>query len=164
MKIHIIGPSGSGKTHFAKKLSLKHKLPHFDLDNLFWDNTSSQYGVKMPDEKRTEMLQAILKKEGWIIEGIYYSWLEESFKLADKIFLLDVPRRVYILSLIKRFIMRKRHSEKHQRETVWTLAEILGWAYRYPEKNLPEIRQCLEKYGHKVIEVHKRSELKNYLS
>ena len=164
MKIHIIGPSGSGKTHFAKILSLKYKLPHFDLDNLFWDNTSPQYGVKMPAEKRTEMLEAILEKEGWIIEGIYYSWVEESFKLADRIFLLDVPRRVYMLSVIKRFIMRKRHSDKHQRETVRTLAEILRWAYRYPAKNLPEIRQCLEKYWDKVIVVHKRSELIKYLS
>lgn len=50
MKIHIIGGSGTGKTYLAKKLSEKFNIPHFDLDDLFWDNSSDRYGVKMPVE------------------------------------------------------------------------------------------------------------------
>lgn len=72
MKIHIIGGSGTGKTYLAKRLSVKFNIPHFDLDDLFWDNTSSQYGVKMPVEKRNNMLNDILRKRDWIIEGVYY--------------------------------------------------------------------------------------------
>ena len=56
MKIHIIGCSGSGKTYLAKALSKKYNVPHFDLDDIQWDNNSDGYGVKMPIGKRTELL------------------------------------------------------------------------------------------------------------
>lgn len=45
MKIHIIGCSGSGKTYL---LSEKYNIPHYDLDDIQWDNNSDGYGVKMP--------------------------------------------------------------------------------------------------------------------
>ena len=57
MKIHIIGCSGTGKSYLAKRLSEKYNIPHFDLDDIFWDNSSDRYGVKMPDEKRNLMLE-----------------------------------------------------------------------------------------------------------
>ena len=75
MKIHIIGCSGSGKTYLAKALSEKYNTPHFDLDDIQWDNNAGGYGVKMPLENRTELLNDILKNESWIIEGVYYAWV-----------------------------------------------------------------------------------------
>lgn len=45
MKIHIIGCSGSGKTYLAKALSEKYNIPHYDLDDIQWDNNSDGYGV-----------------------------------------------------------------------------------------------------------------------
>lgn len=63
MKIHIIGCSGSGKSYLARKLSEKYCIPHFDLDDLQWDNHAEHYGVKMPPEKRSAMLQEIVQKE-----------------------------------------------------------------------------------------------------
>lgn len=38
MKIHIIGGSGTGKSYLAEGLSEKYAVPHFDLDDLQWDN------------------------------------------------------------------------------------------------------------------------------
>ena len=72
MKIHIIGCSGTGKSYLAKRLSEKYNIPHFDLDDIFWDNSSDRYGVKMPDEKRNQLLDDILRKNDWIIEGVFY--------------------------------------------------------------------------------------------
>ena len=76
MKIHIIGCSGTGKTYFAKRLSNKYNIPHYDLDNIYWDNSSQKYGIKTKVEKRDKLFQNILEKDDWIIEGIYYKWLE----------------------------------------------------------------------------------------
>ena len=89
MKIHIIGGSGTGKTYLASLLSIKYNIPHYDLDDLFWDNSANQYGVKMSIEKRNDMLSRILENEDWIIEGVYYSWLTESFEAADHCFRLS---------------------------------------------------------------------------
>ena len=86
MKIHIIGCSGSGKTYLAGALSEKYNIPHFDLDDIQWDNNADGYGVKMPVEKRTELLNNILDNENWIIEGVYYAWVGKCFEDADKIY------------------------------------------------------------------------------
>ena len=102
MKIHIIGCSGSGKTYFAKALSNKYNIPHFDLDDIQWDNNSESYGVKMPVEKRDALLKEILEKKDWIIEGVYYSWVLESFEKADIIYVLDIPKHIYKNRISKR--------------------------------------------------------------
>lgn len=61
MKIHIIGCSGTGKTYLANGLAEKYKIPHFDLDNLQWDDSAGTYGVRMSVEKRSALLQQILE-------------------------------------------------------------------------------------------------------
>ena len=68
MKIHIIGCSGTGKTYLAKKLSNKYNIPHYDLDNIYWDNSSEKYQIKTEVEKREILFTNILEKDSWIKE------------------------------------------------------------------------------------------------
>jgi len=68
LKIHIIGCSGIGKTYFAKKLSNKYNIPHYDLDNIYWDNSSEKYQIKTEVEKREILFTNILEKDSWIKE------------------------------------------------------------------------------------------------
>lgn len=162
MRIHIIGGSGTGKTYLAKRLSAKFNIPHFDLDDLFWDNTSSQYGVKMPVEKRTNMLNDILRKRDWIIEGIYYDWLDESFKEADTIILLDIPKSVYQFRIIRRFFKRKIGVERSKKETFTSLVNLLKWTDKFQSRNLPQIYTKLSDYPEKTIILHSKLEVNNY--
>ena len=118
MKIHIIDCSGIGKTYFAKKLSNKYNIPHYDLDNIYWDNSSEKYGLKTEFEKRDNLLQNILEKDAWIVEGIYYKWLEQSFKDADIIYILDLPKYIYKFRIIKRFIKRKLKLEVTKKRNI----------------------------------------------
>ena len=41
MKIHIIGAPGSGKSFLADNLSKQFDIPHYDLDDLQWDNAAN---------------------------------------------------------------------------------------------------------------------------
>ena len=107
MKIRIIGCSGSGKTYLAKRLSKKYNIPSFDLDDIQWDNSQNSYGVKMPIEKRNQILNNILQQPDWIIDGVYYAWVQKSFEDADVIYVLDIPKRIYRFRIIKRFIKRR---------------------------------------------------------
>lgn len=95
MKIHIIGGPGSGKTFLAEKLSSQFGIPHYDLDDLQWDNDSGGYGTRRNLAERDRLLGKILKNDSWIIEGVYYSWCGQCFEDADRIYILEVPRCKY---------------------------------------------------------------------
>ena len=151
MKIHIIGCSGSGKTYLAKELSKKHCIPHFDLDDIQWDNSTGCYGVKMPIEKRSALFTEILKNDNWIIEGVYYTWVQQSFEKADRIYVLDMPKHLYIRRIIIRFFKRKIGIEKGKKETFKSIHNLIKWTNTFQKNNFPEIKSMLEKYNDKVI-------------
>ena len=159
MKIHIIGCSGTGKTYFAIALSKKYNIPHFDLDDIQWDNNSDGYGVKMPTDKRDELLKQILNKDAWIIEGVYYAWVLESFEQADVIYVLDMPKYLYKSRIIIRFLKRKVGIEKGKKETLKSLYNLLKWTNKYQDKNLKEITRILKQYESKVVWISDSKEI-----
>ncbi len=151
MKIHIIGCSGSGKTYLAKHLSKKYSIPRFDLDDIQWDNTTDGYGVKMPIDRRNAMFEEILRNDSWIIEGVYYSWVEQSFEDADIIYVLDMPKYLYKWRIILRSIKRKVGIEKGKKETFKSVVSLLKWTDTFQNKNLKDIKNILENYSDKVV-------------
>ncbi len=156
-KIRIIGCSGSGKTFFSKYLSNKYKIPHFDLDDIVWDNCEF-YGVKKDKESRKLLLNNILKNESWIIEGIYYKkWVAQTFDDADIIYVLNIPAYICIYRVIKRFIKRKLHIEKGRKESFKSLVSLINWIYHYNTKEFPAVSIILQEYRSKVIYLHKKT-------
>lgn len=163
MKIHIIGCSGSGKTYLAKALSKKYNIPHFDLDDIQWDNSADSYGIKMPIEKRAELLNDILQNENWIIEGVYYAWVGKCFEDADKIYVLDIPKRVYTYRIIKRTIKRKLGLEKGKKETLKSVYNLLKWTDTFQNKSMVEIRKILTKFSSKTMWLRSKRAVENIL-
>lgn len=164
MKIHIIGCSGSGKTYLAKALSEKYNIPHYDLDDIQWDNHSGSYGTKMPVEKRTELLNNILENNHWIIEGVYYAWVGRCFEEADKIFVLDMPKRIYIYRIIKRSVKRKLEHEKGKKETLKSVYNLLKWTNNFQSKSMVEIKKILSAYPEKTVWLKCKKDIQNALN
>ncbi len=159
MKIRIIGCSGSGKTYLAKRLSEKYNIPSFYLDDIQWDNSQNSYRTKMPIEKRNRMLNDILQQPNWIIEGVYYAWVQKSFEDADVIYVLDMPKRLYRYRIIKRFIKRKIGLEKGKKETLKSVCNLLKWTNTFQNTNMKEIIKILEPHKEKVVYIKKKEEI-----
>ena len=163
MKIHIIGCSGSGKSYLANALSKKYNISHFDLDDIQWDNNAKEYGKKRTIDERKALLQEILyNNDEWIIEGVYYAWVQQSFDEADKIYVLDMPGYLYKSRIIMRSIKRKLGIQKGKRETLKSVYNLLKWTETFQNKNLKEIRilllywnrvtnNCLVKFALKYV-------------
>jgi adenylate kinase family enzyme len=135
-KIHIIGGPGSGKTYCAKIISNNYNIPYYDLDNIFWNNTNSGYGVKKDKNKRDKELSNILNKDKYILEGVYYSWLKKSFTTADIIIVINTPVYIRDFRIIKRFIKRKLGLLNSKKETLKDLYNLLKWNHQYDIKNM----------------------------
>lgn len=151
MKIHIIGGPGSGKTFLADNLSRQLGIPHYDLDDLQWDNAAG-YGTKRDAQERDALLRQILQQEDWIIEGVYHKWCGQCFADADRIYLLEVSRCRYRTRILWRYFRRKLGLEKGKKESLRSLTALLRWADNYQNVQLPEIRNKLTSYSFKVIE------------
>lgn len=163
MKIHIIGCSGSGKTYLAKKLSQKYNISSFDLDDIQWDNTHNGYGIKNSIEKRASMLSKALENNNWIIEGVYYSWVEQCFSDADVIYVLDMPEYLYKWRILKRSAKRILGIEKGKKETFKSIINLLKWTKTFQNVNMKEIRVILEKHKAKVVWISTRKDVRKLL-
>ncbi len=163
MKIHIIGCSGSGKTYLANALANKYNIPHFDLDDIQWDNNSEGYGTKRPLEERNALLQEILNNNEWVIEGVYYAWVHQSFDEADIIYVLDMPRYLYKSRIIVRSIKRKLGIQQGKKETLKSVYNLLKWTETFQNKNLKEIKTILDKYENKVIWLSSKKDVREII-
>ena len=158
MKIHIIGCSGTGKTYLADALSKKLNIPHYDLDELMWDN-SGGYGAKRNTAERDAMLAEILAKPDRITEGVYYAWVGDCFAQADVIYLLDIPPRVYKSRIIRRHIRRRLGIEQGKKETLKSVIALLRWTDRFQRENMAEIRKILKEYESKTVVINTAREM-----
>lgn len=160
MKIHIIGPSGSGKSYLARKLSQQYSVPAWSLDDLFWDNDG--YSGKRAPEERDAMLEKILRREQWIIEGVQHSWVGRAFEDADVIVLLEPPALLCRIRIIRRFIHRKMTRHARKNENVKSLISLLKWTKKFYKVNLPEIKTELEPYSGKTVSLTRRRDIDTF--
>ncbi len=100
MKIAIIGYSGSGKSTLARRLGEEKDLPVLHLDTLRF---LPGWQVRPLSEQRTDEEAFLDGHSSWVIDG-NYSQLAYNRRMAeaDRIFLLDFPRRVCLPRVIRR--------------------------------------------------------------
>ena len=99
-RVLVMGCSGSGKSTFGRALAGKLGLPFVSLDQLFW-----QPGWREPDmQDFTAKVTHAAEGPAWVIDGNYtrYGAGELRRERADTIVWFDLPRRVCMLSVIRR--------------------------------------------------------------
>ncbi len=137
-KIHIIGGSGSGKSYLAKKLSKELSINHYDLDDVFWDNSDKNYNVRTPEDIRDKKISDILSNDGWIMEGVYYreDWLYRAFDEADLIIILAVNPWVRDFNICKRYIIERLCSKNDKFSSFKNFINLLFWNHKYERKHV----------------------------
>ena len=145
-RIHIVGNCGSGKTYLADKLARHLLVPVCNLDDIYWDNASGKQGQFMPEDIRDQNLAAILQKQSWVIEGIYYKWLAQSFAAADVIIIIEPANWIRNLRLVKRFIKGQLGLVNNKNETLKSFIALVKWAQPYSKTKIPEIIEMTEPY------------------
>ena len=68
-RIYILGNVGCGKTTLSSKLSLKMKIPFYELDNVVWEYHEGG-DIKRNDEEIEKLFLNIIDTPQWIIEDV----------------------------------------------------------------------------------------------
>lgn len=133
MKIRIIGPVGSGKTTLAYHMGENHNVAVTSLDELNW--------IRLPDgdkhrssEERQDLLNIILKKENWIIEGTQFRDGQSVFESADTIYLIDLPLMNNVFWILKRWLNSYFQKDKTQYQKIYPYLKWL-WQWQKIERS-----------------------------
>lgn len=155
-KVIIIGSSGAGKSTFARKLRDKTNLPLYYLD-MIWHKPDK---TNISEKEFDAILNDIVGRKNWIIDGNYQRTLEMRLRECDTVFLLDFPVEICLSGAESR-IGTKRE------DLPWTEMEFDSgfrqWIKDFPENILPDIYRLLENYNGNLIVFHSRSETEDYL-
>jgi adenylate kinase family enzyme len=163
-KIHIIGSVGSGKTTLARTLSSKLNVPFYELDNVVWKRCKSG-DIRRSEEERDEYLNNIISSDAWIIEGVHYKWVFQSFQNAELIIFLDTDYSKRTFRIIKRFILQKIGLEKaNYKPTFKMFRRMFGWNADFESESKPEILNMLSQYNDKLIILKDNTEIKKYFN
>jgi len=161
-KIHIIGGPGSGKTFSATKLQKLTKLNLCSLDKIFWDQTENSY-IRSNEKFRTEKLNLVLSEDNWIVEGVYYKWLADSFRDADLIVILNPPVYIRQWRIFKRFLKRKFIQREFRKETFKSFMEMFWWNQKFDSDNMYRIIAFTSQYKGKIVFCNDYNDIFNQL-
>ncbi len=131
-RVLIIGCSGSGKSTLSTQLQPILKLPLIHLDRYFWKPNWEA----AQDEEWDQRVAEFAAGEEWIIDGNYSRTLDLRLRRADLIIWLDMPRRVCLYRVIKRWIQyygrtRPDLNEGCPEKIDWA---FLRWIWNYPTR------------------------------
>jgi adenylate kinase family enzyme len=144
MRLHLIGGPGSGKTFLSRILGEENRVPVLGLDDIFWDRSAGQYGIKPDEAVRDAALRDFVAQDRWIVEGVYYRWAMASFERADHIIVLTTPLWLRQVRIFKRFLRRKVGLEPSKNETWKSFREMAVWNRAYDGDNLARAIVMLE--------------------
>ncbi len=102
-RVLVMGCSGSGKSTFARALAERLALPFVSLDALFW----KPGWVESDPETFGRRVEAIAQTDSWVMDGNYTRHGAGALRRerADAVFLFDLPRRVCLYGVARRFVL-----------------------------------------------------------
>jgi adenylate kinase family enzyme len=162
-KILVIGSGGAGKTTFAAQLGQVLGIEVIHLDSLYW-----QAGwIEMPKPEWKSLLEQIIKRESWVMDGNYTGTLDFRFQACDTVIFLDLPRLICLWRVFKRFLKYRNVTRPEMPagcEEKLSLEFVL-WIWNYPNDTRPKIIKMLNELqqGKNLIRLRSRAEVKAFL-
>lgn len=166
-RIMVVGISaGVGKSTFAKKLGEVLNIKVYHLDALFW----KPGWVEASLEEFAAPQRKIVKQDQWIIEGNYSSTYEIRAAHADTIIYLELPLRVCLYRVIKRWLTnigrtRPDLGEGCKEKMEWKFIKFIYTTYHPRKKKMAERFRAFQAVGPemKVITLKSKQEIHSYI-
>lgn len=163
-RILVIGSGGAGKSTFAPRLGTILNLEVIHLDSLYW----SSGWVEMPKDRWRAVVEELLQRDSWIIDGNYGGTLDLRLSACDGVIFLDVPRLICLQRVLKRVALYRKAIRPDMaagcRERVnW---EFIKYVWDYPRKRKHALLKKLNSYSQtrSVVILKSQAEIECYLA
>lgn len=166
MRIYITGPVGSGKSTLARRIAGELGMECFHLDEVAYedDPTDSWGNRKRPIEERDAIFSGILSKENAIMEDAGRECFIRGMELADEVVLLDPPRRVRLMRILRRWIKQNLGMESSiYRPKLDVLKAMLRWSRNY-DTGADGTRARAERFSGKLTVLRNRRDVQEYIA
>jgi len=160
-KIYLLGISGSGKTYLGNLLSQKLKIPFYDSDDIRFIKKFTKARDK---KQRKKLVDKILKKSKWIIDGRGTDWDRHAMKKSDLVIWLQTPIRKRTLRILKRYKSRRKGKLEENISSLMTLLKYSS-KYKYSKgiTGFKEHKKFLKENDLKYIVIKNNKQLKKLL-
>src|SRR3989344_6418004 len=138
-RILILGLNGSGKSTLANKLGKALNLEVFHLDKLYFKPGWQPVAKK----EWPRMVQNVIDKDKWIIDGTYPSSLDRRIERSDTIIFLNFNKLLCLYRIFKRTLNRMQPFDRPEGDFHKLSWYLIKKVIIYP-RNM--ILQKLEKY------------------
>jgi adenylate kinase family enzyme len=163
-KVLVIGPGGAGKSTLAHRLGEALNIEVLHLDKFYW----RAGWVETPKPEWRRMVEELLKRDAWIMDGNYSGTLDIRFEACDTIVFLDMPRMLCLWRVLKRLVM---YRNKHRPDMAAGCPEKLSpefilWIWNYARRTRPKVVRLLQSNpeGKRIVWLRSQSDVKNFLA
>jgi adenylate kinase family enzyme len=162
-KFLIIGSGGAGKSTLSRQFGNILNLEVIHLDSLYWHPG----WVETPKPEWRQIVQELIERESWIMDGNYGGTMDIRLLAADTIIFFDFPGFLCLWRVIKRGWQYAGKTRPDMgldcpERLDW---EFLKWVWTYPRDRRPAILEKLNQLAtdKKVIILRSPSQVKQLL-
>jgi adenylate kinase family enzyme len=163
-KILVIGCGGSGKSTFAQRLGEKLQLPVIHLDSIYWQPN----WIEMPKDEWRQTVSELLAGEAWVMDGNYSGTLELRLAACDTVLFLDLPRRVCLWRVAKRWIEYRGRNRPDMASGCNEKIDLkfLAWIWNYQKRNRPKVLAQCDRYAanKRIVRLRSTNEMEKFLA
>lgn len=166
MRIYITGPVGSGKSTLARRIAGELGMECFHLDEVVYeaDSTDIWGNRKRPIAERDAIFSGILDTENAVMEDAGRECFIRGMELADEVVLLDPPRRVRLVRILRRWIKQNLGMEECiYRPRPDVLKAMLRWSRNY-DTGADGTRARAERFSGKLKVIRSERDVQKYIA
>ena len=163
LRVAIIGSGGAGKSTLARELGRRTGLDVIHLDEHYW----RPGWVETPADEWRVTQADLCARDAWVMDGNYGGTLDLRLARADTVVFLDLPRRVTIPGVVRRWV--RHHGDPVQAPGCpeQVSVEFLGWVWSYPTGGRARALAALDAHPRRadldVVVLRSRAQIRRWL-
>jgi adenylate kinase family enzyme len=124
--------------------------------------------VRTPKEEWALKVEELCGRESWVMDGNFSGTLERRLAACDAVVFLDLPRRVCLWRVVKRFVTYRNRARPDMNEGCHEKldAEFLMWVWNYHKRSRPKVLALLERHreGKRIVRLGSSAEAEEFLN